>query len=249
MNTINELFSLSSKVALVTGVARGNGRAIAEGLLAAGASVVGLDIMPYEGEYDIDFHLCDITNTGEMEKIFTNVVNKYEKIDILVNNAGVSYSQDFLEYSSQTWDYTHDVNLKAPFELMLLVGRNMKENDSGGSIINITSLNSEMAFPNNPAYISSKGALKQLTKSAALDLGKYNIRVNNVGPGYMKTEMTRNSWSNSTIHDERKNKTILQRWGQPSDLVGITIFLASNASAYITGQDIYVDGGWLIKGL
>jgi NAD(P)-dependent dehydrogenase (short-subunit alcohol dehydrogenase family) len=131
---------------------------------------------------------------------------------------------------------------------MQLVCKNMKKRYKG-SIINITSLNSEQAFPENAAYVSSKGALKQLTKSAALDLGKYNIRVNNVGPGYMRTAMTMKSWEDPVKNKQRKEKTALNRWGTPSDLIGACVFLASNASSYVTGQDLYVDGGWLIKGL
>ena len=119
--------------------------------------------------------------------------------------------------------------------------------ENGGSIVNITSLNSELAFPNNPAYVSMKGGLKQLTKSLALDLGKYNIRVNNIGPGYIKTNMTKNSWKNK--RQEIEDRTILGRWGEPKDLIGTAVFLLSPASDYITGQDIYVDGGYLTKGM
>ena len=123
------------------------------------------------------------------------------------------------------------------------------KNSGGGSIVNITSLNSELAFPDNPAYVAFKGALKQLSKSAAVDLGKHNIRVNNVGPGYFITDMTKKSWEDPKKFKERANKTVLGRWGNPEDLVGVSVFLASDASSYITGQDIYVDGGWTIKGL
>ena len=118
---------------------------------------------------------------------------------------------------------------------------------AGGSIINITSLNSELGFPNNPAYVATKGGLKQLTKSLAVDLGKYNIRVNNIGPGYIKTNMTKQGWKNNKQAIE--DRTILGRWGKPEDLIGSIIFLLSDASSYITGQDIYVDGGYLAKGL
>ena len=116
-----------------------------------------------------------------------------------------------------------------------------------GVIINITSINAEFAFPNNPAYIYTKGGLKQLTKSLAVDLGKYNIRVNNVGPGYIKTNMTKQGWKKNRKQIE--DRTILGRWGEPEDLVGTIVFLLSSASSYITGQDIYVDGGYLTKGL
>jgi NAD(P)-dependent dehydrogenase (short-subunit alcohol dehydrogenase family) len=124
----------------------------------------------------------------------------------------------------------------------------MKKQKSG-VIINITSINAELAFPNNPAYVSSKGGLKQLTKSLALDLGKYGIRVNNIGPGYIRTDMTKKSWLNKSRRKKIEEKTMLGRWGVSEDLSGLVIFLSSDSSSYITGQDFYVDGGWLAKGL
>ena len=187
---MNSIFSLESKTAVVTGAARGNGKAIANGLRDAGANVIGLDKLEAENCF-----MCDITNTNNI----IDCLDGYDTIDVLVNNAGVSSPCDFLDYPEDDWDKTHEINVKAPFKMMQIVGEKMK--NKGGSIINITSLNSEMAFPNNPAYVSSKGALKQLTKSAALDLGCYGIRANNVGPGYFKTEMTRGSWE-----DAQKNK-------------------------------------------
>ena len=233
-----DIFSLKSKTAVVTGAARGNGKAIADGLRLAGATVIGLDTIKEE-----NCIICDVTKSNNIIECLSG----HDTIDILVNNAGVSSPCDFLDYSEDDWDKTYEVNVKAPFKIMQIVGERMKKN--GGSIINVTSLNSEMAFPNNPAYVSSKGALKQLTKSAALDLGCYGIRANNVGPGYFKTEMTRSSWEDVQKNKERAEKTILNRWGNPNDLVGVVVFLSSDASQYITGQDIYVDGGWLIKGL
>jgi len=113
----------------------------------------------------------------------------------------------------------------------------------------MTSINTELGFLNNPAYIASKGGLKMLTKSLAKDLGKYGIRVNNLGPGYFITDMTKNSYKNKKSRISRQNHTLLGRWGNVLDLVGPCIFLASDASAYITGQDLYVDGGWTANGL
>tara|TARA_R110000824_G_scaffold101386_6_gene240872 strand:- start:7342 stop:8064 length:723 start_codon:yes stop_codon:yes gene_type:complete len=239
---IGDIFSLEGKVAIVTGASAGNGAAVANGLKEYGAVVFNLDIKP--GDNKENFIECDITNKEDLKQIIEYIVDKCGTIDILVNNAGVTYGG----YSDEAWEKTYNVNLKAPYILSKLVAEEMKKN-SNGSIINITSLNSELAFPDNPAYVTMKGGLKQLTKALALDLGKHNIRVNNIGPGYMRTNMTKKSWSNPETREERENKTVLQRWGEPCDLVGTAVYLASNASSYVTGQDIYVDGGWLIKGL
>jgi NAD(P)-dependent dehydrogenase (short-subunit alcohol dehydrogenase family) len=254
MSFLKEIFSLAGKVAIVTGTSSGNGRAIAEAFQAAGARVYGVDkkqnqLASKRGRRLLTEEVCcDVTNKQELTKIVDFVLEQEGKIDILVNNAGITLGAETLSYPDLLWDKTYEVNLKAPFVLSKMVANVMK-NTGGGSIINITSLNAEMAFPNNPAYVAMKGGLKQLTKSLALDLGKYGIRVNNIGPGYIKTKMTEKSWSDPKTNEARKKKTVLGRWGNPSDLAGPAIFLASPASSYITGQDIYVDGGWLIKGL
>lgn len=244
------IFSLEGKVALVTGAAKGNGKAISEGLLTAGAKVVAIDILePLNKNNEIDFYVCDITDQVSVKKILKKIEKKYNKVDILINNAGVTKPKEFMDYDEESWNKTFEVNLKAPFFIMKEVFKIMKNKNTNGSVVNITSLNSELAFPDNPAYVAAKGALKQLTKSAALDMGKHKIRVNNVGPGYFTTDMTKKSWNDLERRKFICDKTVLDRWGNPQDLVGITVFLASEASSYITGQDIYVDGGWLIKGM
>ena len=233
-NEIKNIFSLKNKVIIVTGAEGGNGSTISKGLEEYGAIVVRADLPKY-----------DVTNNNHLNKLIKDTLSYKGKIHGLVNCAGVTYGNDLFEYTEEDWDKTYKVNLKAPYELSRKVAKEMK--NTGGSIINITSLNSELAFPNNPAYIAFKGGLKQLTKSLALDLGKYNIRVNNLGPGYIRTNMTKQGWANNRKSIE--DRTILGRWGVPEDLVGTIIFLLSSASSYITGQDIYVDGGYLIKGL
>ena len=120
---------------------------------------------------------------------------------------------------------------------------------SGGSIINITSINSMMGFPDNPAYVASKGGLRMLAKALAIDYSNRNIRVNCIAPGYIRTVMTKESYNDKEKREHRTKHTILGRWGNPEDLVGATIFLASNASSYITGIDLFVDGGWSAKGI
>ncbi len=258
MSYIDRFFSLEDKVALVTGAARGNGKTISEALLCSGATVILVDnnrkelkntINAFEKQgLDVHEFFGDITKKDIISKLYNYIIKKHKKIDILVNNAGVSFPHTTISYPEKFWDQTYQVNLKAPFVLSQKFAKIMKNQKSGGVIINITSINAELAFPNNPAYQAFKGALKQLTKSLALDFGQYGIRVNNVGPGYIKTEMTKRSWDNLKKRKDRANRTILKRWGFPEDLVGVIIFLASDASSYITGQDIYVDGGWLIKG-
>ena len=229
-----DLFSLKDKVIIITGASGGNGSTIASGLENYGAKVIRADLPEY-----------DITDKKKLDLLVEKSLYYSGEINGLVNCAGVTFGNDLFDYTEEDWDKTYQVNLKAPYELSRKVAKHMKKN--GGSIINITSLNSELGFPNNPAYVSTKGGLKQLTKSLAVDLGKYNIRVNNLGPGYIKTNMTKQGWKNNRKKIE--DKTILGRWGKSSDLVGTTIFLLSEASSYITGQDIYVDGGYLTKGL
>ena len=257
MTYLEDLFSLSGKVAIVTGAARGNGKAIAEALLRAGAVVVLADkndevketceIFCNQG-LKAKYAVLDLTNKDDLQSFVEKTKLENEKIDILVNNAGVTFGSEILNYPDEMWNMTYSVNLKVPYELSRLVSKHMIKS-GGGSIINITSLNSEMAFPNNPAYVTFKGALKQMTKSFALDLGKFNIRCNNVGPGYMKTDMTKGSWEDLEKRKATSERTVLGRWGKPSDLSGAVIFLCSEASSYMTGQDVYVDGGWLIKGI
>jgi NAD(P)-dependent dehydrogenase (short-subunit alcohol dehydrogenase family) len=189
----------------------------------------------------------DLTRDGGAAAAVGAAVEAFGRLDILVNNAGVTFGHDALTYPDDLWKKTHDINLKAPFDLARIAVPAMKAHGSG-SIINITSINAELGFPGNPAYVAFKGALKQLTKALALDLGP-SIRVNAIGPGYFRTDMTRKSWGDDTMRQERSSRTILGRWGVPDDLAGAVIFLASDASAYVTGIDLYVDGGWLAKGL
>ncbi len=254
MNSIEKLFSLSGKNALVTGAAKGNGEAISRGLAMAGAKVLMVDLLEPElkaasenipGTDTVTFS-CDLTS--ELPRLFGFVEKEFPQVDILVNNAGITVGHDIFEYPEADWERTLEINLKVPFMLSRFAGKIMKES-GGGSIINITSLNSERGFPGNPAYVASKGGLKQLTKSLAYDLGEFGIRVNNVGPGYFRTDMTRKSWNDQERRKMIAENTLLKRWGEPDDLIGAVVFLASDAAKYITGQDVYVDGGWLAKGI
>ena len=151
-------------------------------------------------------------------------------------------------YDEKILKKTLSVNLIAAYNLSNQVCKIMSKRKKG-SIINITSLAAERGFIGNPSYQVSKAGLKQLTKALACDWGQKNIRINNVCPGYIKTPMTMRSFKNSKLKKNRDTRMILKRWGSPKDLIGPCIFLASDSSSYITGSDIFVDGGWLAKGL
>ena len=244
---LDEIFSLKESVSIVTGAGSGNGKAIALGLDQAGSHVIGVDISFTEYKSGINKIEGDILDKSILEKVKKIIEEiKYKKL-ILINNAGITLPVDGF-YPLEKWNKTLEVNLTAPF----LWIENLKtefEKLKSGSIINITSLAAERAFPNNPAYIASKSGLKMLTKYYAKYFGKYNVRANNIGPGYIKTNMTLKSFSNQNSRINREKHNFLGRWGEPNDLVGTSIFLASDASSYITGQDFYIDGGWLSNGL
>lgn len=249
MSYLDNVFSLSGKVAVVTGAAGAIGQAITLSLAEAGASkVYALDLennLTWTNK-NIENYSMDLRDEQQIDKFVEYVSQNHTNgSNILVNCAGVTFPNNFFDYSNSDWDTTYKVNLLAPY----LLSKGLANNMYDGSIINITSLNAELAFPDNPAYVTTKHGLKGLTKSLALELGKKRIRVNNVGPGYIKTEMTKKTWSDSKIYNERKKKTFLNRWGKPTDIALTVLFLASDASSYITGQDIYVDGGWTAKGL
>ncbi len=251
---MENLFSIKDRVIIITGAGRGIGREIAIGMAEIGAYLFCIDIdfpnnIPEDLSNNLFYIHCDITDNINFENTCKDIFKKYQKIDALINNAGVTFNKKDDEfYSKDQWDKTIDVNLTSAFICSQIVCKYMLKNKKG-SIINITSINAELGFPNNPAYVASKGGLKMLGKAFARDWGLHGIRVNNLGPGYIKTDMTKKSYSDEKTRKAREIRTMLGRWGEPKDIIGPCIFLSSDASAYITGQDIYVDGGWTTNGL
>lgn len=246
----NQLFSLEDKVAIVTGAARGNGLAIAEGLANFGAITYFVDIL--EGKVtgkNRFFVKGDITNDEEMKKLINEIIATRGRINILVNNAGIAKASPSVDCSLDAWDENLNVNLRAHFALSQLVARQMIAQKTGGSIINITSVSAHFGFSNNPAYAASKGGLNSLTRALAKDWAKYGIRVNNICPGYIHTAMTEKSFSDPQLRAARLERAMIKRYGEPEDLVGAAVFLASDASCYVTGTDIYVDGGLSASGI
>ena len=241
-----KLFDVKERVVVVTGSNRGNGLAIALGLSKAGATVIRIDLSFDEkiGAYDIEF---DLSNSKEIGRLIRDVHNKYGQIDALVNNAGVSIPSNKPYIDDLAYEKTMAINLQSAFVMCAVVCPIMAENKSG-SIINITSLGAELGFPNNPSYQMSKAGLRQLTKALARDWGEFGIRANNICPGYIKTAMTTKSFNDIKLNNQRSENTLLKRWGEPEDLIGPALFLVSDASSYMTGTDIYVDGGWTANG-
>lgn len=243
-----ELFSLAGKIALVTGASRGIGAALADGLAGAGATVVGVarSTKPRKAfRHGVRYVAADITDG--VEALAAEMVAAHGRVDVLINAAGISMASGTTGEALADFDATIALNLRAAYAACLAVAPHMRE--CGGSIINVTSINSLVGFPDNPGYVAAKGGLRMLTKALAVDLGPSGIRVNALAPGYIHTDMTAASFADPERHAQRARHTCLGRWGEVDDLIGAAIFLASDASRYMTGQDLVIDGGWTAKGL
>ena len=250
-----ELFNLNGKVAIVTGASRGLGKAMAIALAEAGANIVGvgqsnMDKTSKEIEEKGKEFLAiqaDLTSTEKIEEIITKTIQKFGRIDILVNNAGTIRREDAINYTEHDWDDILNLNLKTLFFLSQRVAKEFIKQKTGGKIINIASMLSFQGGIRVPAYTASKSGVMGLTKALANEWAKYNININAIAPGYMATDNTQ-----AIREDEKRNKEILDRipagrWGTPEDLAGSVIFLASDASNYVNGHTLAVDGGWLAR--
>jgi len=250
----NELFDLSNKIALVTGSGQGLGFAIARGLGMAGASLVLNDIN--EEKLDIAVSILskegisvygysfNVTDKKQIHQKISALEKELGPIDILVNNAGIQRRGQLETIEESVWREVIDINLTGAFLTSQRVVPRMIAQKSG-KIINICSLSSELGRPTIGPYTASKGGLKMLTKAMAVEWGKHNIQVNGIGPGYFITGMTRVLAENSQFDNWIHSRTPAGRWGNPSELMGTAIFLASHASDFVNGQIIYVDGGIL----
>lgn len=253
--TVKDPFCLSNKTALITGASRGLGRAIALAFAEAGADVAlvsrgkeALNTLAQEieglGRKSWGFPF-DLTRVKKISDRFDQILNTTKRLDVLVNVAGMIHREPAVDFPLEKWEEIITLNLTSPFVLSQCFARACFVSKQPGKIINIASLASERTRGSIPAYNASKGGIRQLTRSLAVEWASHQINVNAIGPGYFETELTKSLVENKTFNRWVLDNTPMNRWGQPDDLVGAAVFLASKASDFITGQVLYVDGGWL----
>lgn len=250
--------SLKKKVAIVTGGARGIGFAIARRFLEEGARVVIADrddetgpaaVEELGGVGSVRFIRCDVGDRPDVQNLVTATLEAYGAIDVLVNNAGILASGDFLDIEEADFDRVLRVNIKGVFLVGQAVARHMvaraKAGAPPGTIINMSSINAVVAIPTQVPYVVSKGGVQQLTKAMALSLAPYGIRVNAIGPGSIATELLETIMRDPDGRRRVLARTPLGRIGDPSEVAGVAVFLASDDASFITGETIYADGGRL----
>ena len=232
---------------IVSGSTGGIGLAVANGLFSRGAEVIafGRSKRPLSLNKGVAYINCDLESEESTDSLIEFVKKEFQSINSLINVAGISLQKTQSEKTR--FEKTINLNLIKTYELILkflpLFGK------SSNSIVNISSINSVRGFPNNPGYVASKSGLSGLTRALSVDLFENKIRVNTISPGYFHTNLTKNSFENQILKNERSNRTVMGRWGELLELVGPVAFLISDDSSYMTGQELFVDGGWTIKGL
>lgn len=244
------------KVVVVTGSTKGIGRRIAEKFLEAGAKVA-ISGRSYNEEILKEFNCgdsdkvfgkaVDVRNVSEINSFLRDVINKFGRIDILINNSGIYKAEPHIEVTEQTWDNHMDTNVKSYFFASQYFAKHILERGGEGVIVNIASINSQSVEKNSAAYCISKAAVAMLTKSLALDWGKINIRVNAVGPGSIPTDINAKFYEDPGREKALKERLPLSRRGTKDEIANAVLFLASEEASYITGQVLYVDGGWLLQ--
>ena len=242
---------LTNKRILITGAAGGIGSATAARFVQEGARVVALD-RDTQALERLVAHLpgvhgtlvADVSQADDVARAFGELDALAGGLDVLINNAGVSLRHNLIDIAPDEWRQVMSVNLDGVFNVCRAIGRGMVERREG-KVINICSLLSEAARPGVTPYAASKGAVKMLTRALAVEWAPFNVQVNGIGPGYFVTEMTMGLRNDPERDEWVRDRTPAGRWGRPEELVGAAVFLASPASSFVTGQIIYVDGGWL----
>lgn len=245
--------SVKDKVVVVTGAARGIGRAVSERLIAGGAKVVwaDIDISGIEATNSSLAVKCDVAQPADVAAVVEKAVATFGRIDGLVNNAGIIKAGDFLDYPIEDFDRVLSINLRGAFVMGQAVARQMvKQIEAGGTpgvIVNMSSINSVVGIPNQLGYCVSKGGIAQLNRVMALALAQHGIRVNAVGPGSIMTDILASTMKDPSAKHKILIRTPIGRVGEPDEVAQVTEFLLSEASSYITGETIFCDGGRLAQ--
>lgn len=243
MTDINKLFSVKDKVVHVSGGSRGIGKAIADAMQQAGARVV----VSSRTESDLkatghQYQVCDIADAGQIKRCTDDIVSQFGRLDVLFNVAGVNFRHAAETFPDDKLDQILDVNVRGNFLMARNCGRVMVEQKQG-KVINIASIHTHLSLAGMTPYGASKGAIGAMTRALAVEWAAYNIQVNAIAPGFIRTDLNKVLWQEPKILEWALERTPSARLGEPSDLVGTALFLASGASDFMTGQVLYVDGG------
>ncbi len=247
---------LEGKVAIITGAATGIGQGIAERFAKEGAAVVvdyvGKPDAPKETEDAIQQAggrtiavAADVSNPQQVQSLVDATVKEFGKLDIVINNAGIERKYAFVDYPLEEAQKIIAVNLIGPFLVAQAAAKQMIKQGSGGRIINISSVHEDLPMPTNSIYCATKGGLRMLARTAAVELAKYNITVNNIGPGAIYTPIDADIEAKPELEKALMGEIPLNRWGQPADVAGLAVYLASDEAGYVTGSTYFVDGGML----
>jgi 2-dehydro-3-deoxy-D-gluconate 5-dehydrogenase len=253
---ILDKFKLTGKVAIITGCSTGLGQGMSIAFAEAGADVVGVDYVDNSDDTKKKVEAAgrkflyiqaNLLTTAPLQGIIDKTLATFGKVDILVNNAGIIRRVDAIEFSEKDWDDVMNINLKTVFFFSQLVAKEFVKQGNGGKIINIASMLSYQGGIRVPSYTASKSGIMGITRALANEWAKYNININAMAPGYMATNNTA-----AIRSDEQRSSDILARipagrWGTPEDLEGVAVMLASEASNYVNGFTVAVDGGWLAR--
>lgn len=247
---------LQNKVAIVTGAATGIGQAIAIRFAKEGAAVVvdyvGKPDAPSQTEHEIASFggrtisvAADVSQVDQVQNLIDSAVKAFGRLDIVINNAGVEKKFAFVDYPLPELQKILAVNLVGPFLVCQAAARQMIKQGQGGRLINISSVHEDLPMPTNAAYCASKGGLRMLTRTIAVELGKNKITVNNIGPGAVYTPIDADIESKPELEKALMSEIPLNRWGKPEEIAGLAVYLASDEAAYVTGSTFFIDGGML----
>ena len=247
---------LQDKVAIVTGAATGIGQAIAVRMAAEGAAVV-VDSVGKPGAADDTVHPiqgaggktlaveADVSQPDQVASLINQAVGRFGRLDILVNNAGIEYKHPITEFPLDQWNKILAVNLTGPFLCAQAAANQMIKQGGPGRIINISSVHQDLPMPTNAPYCASKGGLRMLMRTIAVELAPHGITVNNIGPGAIYTPIDADIEANPELEKALMAEIPVGRWGKPEEVANLAVFLASDGAAYVTGSTYYIDGGML----